>query len=181
MKLFPILLFFCFSIFSNDILKKNSPEVVTVKLGKVFKTDSFDSKNSEKEIISLLQVLVDGTIQKNLNRLKYIVHPQKGIYLDLKGEWSYKNLLQELSKEDSYFEIYFFNKEKLQKQKESLEVETVRELLLKTKGITADLFFEKDSSCEVKLKFNENKNREFDLNNPYFIKIDGKWYLYRLF
>ena len=66
-------------------------------------------------------------------------------------------------------------------KKKSEDVLTVRELLQKSGGLEVDLFFESKTSCEGKLRFKKNKKLEKDMNNPYFIKVRGKWYVYRLF
>nr|WP_243396671.1 hypothetical protein [Leptospira wolffii] len=140
-----------------------------------------DHTKNTQEILALLKRLVDGTVKKDFRFLPEIVSVKEGIYLDLKGHWSREDLIRELTTENNYFQTYFFDRELLQKQKNSSEVRTVRDLLLQSGGIVADLYFESSSACEVKLRFKENSKLEKELINPYFVKSEGKWYLYRLF
>lgn len=162
---------------------KRSPEIPpTITQGKVFLAGHTGehSKDTE-EILKLLQRLVSGTIERDLNFLPEIVSKKDGIYLDIKGNWTREQLIQELSTPDNYFRIYFFDRELLEKQKNSKEVRTVRDLLLSSGGIEVDFYYESKNACELKLKFKENQKLERELINPYFIKQDGKWYLFRLF
>lgn len=109
-----------------------------------------------------------------------VVHPEKGLYVDLKAKWSYGKLLKELKNPNSYFEIYFFHPEKLAEQKKTKDVETVKQILQRSGGLYMDFFFQDAFSCEVRLNYIKKPNGFSDLNNPYFLFIDGKWYLYRL-
>ncbi len=181
--LLSVILFHCVSGRETTVSTKRSPEYLpSVQKGKVFLAghQGDHSKNSE-EILSLLRRLVEGTVKKDLKFLPDTVSPKEGVYLDLKGHWSKDDLISELKSPNNYFQTYFFDHELLEKQKGSSEVRTVRELLLLSGGIEADLFFESLSACEVKLRFKENAKLEKELINPYFIKSEGKWYLYRLF
>ncbi|PJZ48913.1 hypothetical protein [Leptospira saintgironsiae] len=167
----------------SPLFAKRSPEIPpTITQGKVFLAGHTGehSKDTE-EILKLLQRLVSGTISKDLNFLPEVVSPKDGIYLDVKGNWTREQLIQELSTPDNYFRIYFFDRELLEKQKNSKEVRTVRDLFLSSGGIEVDFYYESKSACELKLKFKENQKLERELINPYFIKQDGKWYLFRLF
>ncbi|HMV76466.1 MAG TPA: hypothetical protein PK453_03380 [Leptospiraceae bacterium] len=154
---------------------------VKVEKGEVYFSDKIKDKNDITVITGYVKDLVDSTMKKDLSLLKTMVSSEKGVYLDVKGLWTYNDLLKELSKEDSYFSVYFFDHDKLVKEKKSDDVLTVREVLALSGGVEADLYFESKDSCEVRLRFNKNKRKEYDLNNPYFIKLNGKWYLYRLF
>ncbi|MCB1192224.1 MAG: hypothetical protein H7A23_07790 [Leptospiraceae bacterium] len=154
---------------------------VSVSIDQVYVTSDKPQKGSNEEIVNMVSTLVTGVLNKNLSQLPNFVNRNRGIYLDVKGLWSFEELQTELKKEDSIFEIYFFDHNKLVKQKKSPNVLTVRELLIASEGLKLDLFYEDSKSCEVKIKFLKNKKLAYDLNNPYFILIDGKWYLYRLF
>ncbi|EMO30030.1 hypothetical protein LEP1GSC170_5614 [Leptospira interrogans serovar Bataviae str. HAI135] len=37
------------------------------------------------------------------------------------------------------------------------------------------------TECELKFRFKENTELEKELINPYFKKVQGKWYLHRMF
>lgn len=173
----------CITTGEFSLSAKRSPEIPpAITQGKVFLAGHTGehSKDTE-EILKLVQRLVSGTISRDLNFLPEIVSKKDGIYLDIKGNWTREQLIQELSSSDNYFRIYFFDRELLEKQKNSKEVRTVRDLLLSSGGIEVDFYYESKSACELKLKFKENQKLERELINPYFIKQDGKWYLFRLF
>lgn len=154
----------------------------SVQKGKVFlAAHRADHTKDGKEILSLLNRLVEGTVRGDLSFLPEIVSPKEGIYLDLKGHWTRDQLIQELRSSNNYFQTYFFDRELLKKQKNSEDVRTVRDLFLLAGGVDADLYFEGTNACEVKLRFRENSELQSELINPYFIKSEGKWVLYRLF
>lgn len=167
---------------STLLSKELVPRKVSVRIASVYSSDEKPDKNANIEIIKILQQLVNDVVfKKDVTKLTQFVEKDKGIYLDLKGLWTYDELLNEMKANDSYFQIYFFDHEKLEKQKDSKKVRTVRESLILSEGLEAELFFEGDNACEVKLKFKNNQEFQYDLNNPYFIKVNGKWYIYRLF
>ncbi|MCE9501975.1 MAG: hypothetical protein K8R21_15955 [Leptospira sp.] len=156
-------------------------ENIPVSISKTYIIGNRPSQNSNEEILKIMTQLVSGIIRKDLKDLPGLMNKEKGIYLDLKGLWTYPELERELSLEESYFKTFFFEHDHLVKRKNSQDVRTVRDLLLLSQGIEADFFYENPNSCELKLKFSQNKKFESELNNPYFLKINGKWYVYRLF
>ena len=79
------------------------------------------------------------------------------------------------------FEVFFFDTNKLKKEKSSDLVRTVRDVLLLSEGLLAEMYYESDTIVEVKLRFQKNKKLENDLNTLYFSKQGGKWYVERLF
>lgn len=179
-----ILLFFCAaSFFCLTPKETETPnQKILVTIGKVYNTSKMSIQEKDKqEILSLLQTLVNMTLEKNFIQLPNYVDSELGIYPDLKAHWSYYKLKEEVRNPNSYFEIFFFDKEKLIKEKNSPNVMTVREVLLISEGLKADLFFESLEECEVKILFQKASKYQGDLNNPYFIKRNGKWKIYRLF
>ncbi|EQA44731.1 hypothetical protein LEP1GSC050_4255 [Leptospira broomii serovar Hurstbridge str. 5399] len=158
---------------------ESSPSVEKSKIFLAGHTGEY-SKDSD-EILSILRKLIAGTVQKDLSFLPNLVSEEEGIYLDIKGHWTRKKLVEELSAENNYFRTYFFDRDALERVKKNSNVRTVRDLLLSSKGIEADFYFETPSACEVKLRFKENRKLESELINPYFSKIRGKWYVHRLF
>jgi hypothetical protein len=157
------------------------PGSISFELKHTYANGNKVTKKDSEEIINILRSLANAVEDKNaLGIVKYI-SKEKGAYLDVKGLWDYESILKEIQKEDSYLEVYFFDHEKLVKQKQSQNVLTVGELLQKSGGIEVDLFFESKTACEGKLLFKKNKKLEKEMNNPYFLKVNGKWYVYRLF
>ena len=154
---------------------------ISIELKQIFTDGNKITNKDSSEIIQILRDLAIAVEEQNAKKIIKYISQEKGAYLDVKGLWEYESILEEIQKEDSYLEIYFFDHEKLAKQKQSENVLTVRELLQKSGGLEVDLFFESKTSCEGKLRFKKNKKLEKDMNNPYFIKVKGKWYVYRLF
>lgn len=170
-----ILLFIFVSFYSIN------PDTISFELKNNYTNGNKITKKDSERIIDILRKLAIAVENQNAEEIVKYISKEKGAYLDVKGLWEYETILEEIKKEDSYLEVYFFNHEKLVKQKQSENVLTVRELLQKSGGIEVDLFFESKTACEGKLRFKKNKKLEKDMNNPYFLKVRGKWYIYRLF
>jgi hypothetical protein len=177
-----LITFFAFGCNTQIARSMAAPEKgIELKKGTTYNVGSIKKDSSESQITEILQILVNETIEKNYSSIFNHISKEKGIYIDLKSWKSREEFVDLLKLENNYIEIYFFTTEKLSKEKRTIDVRTVRDLLILSSGLTADLYFESDSSCEVKLQFLSNKQFESELNNPYFIKLDGKWYLHRLF
>lgn len=182
MKLFFFIILFGFLFCITPKESSNSKNSILVTLGAIYNPSKVNIQDEDKQqILLLLQKLVDMTLEKSFLELPNYVDSELGIYPDLKAHWSYSKLKQELNNPNSYFEIFFFNKEKLMKEKNSPNVLTVREIILLSEGMKADLFFESREECEVKLIFKKSSKHQGDLNNPYFIKRGNAWKVYRLF
>ena len=153
--------------------------MIPVQKGNVFSTGNM-SKDAD-EILTLLTQITQLTKNRKLEELKPFISDSKGIYIDLKSWKSKEEFLEEVRKEDGYIDLYFYHTEKLSKEKGELNVRTVRDLLILSEGLKVDFHFETNQACEIKLRFEKNNEYETELNNPYFIKENGKWYLYRLF
>ncbi|XDD52043.1 hypothetical protein AB3N59_13985 [Leptospira sp. WS92.C1] len=155
------------------------PEVIT---GKIFLAGhTGDHTKDTPEILFLMKILITDTINQDFSKLHEIVSPKDGLLLDLKGTWSREEIRKELKKSGNYFATYFFDRELLKKQKNSENVRTVRDLFLLSGGIEAEFYYESLTECELKLRFKDNIELEKELLNPYFKKVQGKWYLHRMF
>lgn len=177
-KLFRLVLIFTTFLVNQNPIHTNP---VSVELRNTYQNGNKINKKDSEQIIQILRKMIVAVEEQDAEEMVKYISKEKGAYLDLKGLWDYESILEEIRKEDSYLEVYFFNHEKLVKQKQNENVFTVRELLQKSGGIEVDLFFESKTACEGKLQFRKNKKLEKDMNNPYFIKVNGKWYIYRLF
>jgi hypothetical protein len=162
------------SYFEN---KKN----ISLKLGTIYIDPTIKKGTSDIEILKILNFLVESTLNRDYSKLPMFVSSEKGLYIDLKAHLSYVDLVKEVNKKDSYFEVFFFDTKKLKKEKSSDLVRTVRDVLLLSDGLFAEMYYESDTVVEVKLRFQKNKKLENDLNTLYFSKEGGKWYVERLF
>jgi hypothetical protein len=174
------LVFFFILLLTIKPLSAN-PASIPIELKHTYADGNKIADKDSEQIMSILRKLVIAVEEKNASKIVKYISKEKGAYLDVKGLWDYESILEEIKKDDSYLEVYFFDHEKLVKQKQSENVLTVRELIQKSGGLEVDLFFESSTACEGKLRFKKNKKLEKDMNNPYFLKVKGKWYVYRLF
>ena len=154
---------------------------ISVKLGTIYIDPLINKGTSDIEILNILNFLVESTLNRDYSKLSMFVSSEKGLYIDLKAHLSYADLLKEVNKKDSYFEVFFFDTSKLKKEKKSEIVKTVRDVLVLSEGLLAELYYETESAVEVRLRFQKNKKFENDLNTMYFSKLGEKWYVERLF
>ncbi len=183
-KIIIIFLFF-FLFYSCSTLREPSnydnPKKINLKLGTILIDPTIKKGTSDIEILKILNFLVESTLNRDYSELPMFVSPEKGLYIDLKAHLSYVDLIKEIKKKDSYFDIFFFDSNKLKKEKNSDSVKTVRDVLVLSEGLIAELYYESDSTVEVRIRFQKNKKFENDLNTLYFSKQDGKWFVERLF
>jgi len=154
---------------------------ISLKLGTIYIDPTIKKGTSDIEILKILNFLVESTVNRDYSKLPLVVSSENGLYIDLKAHLSYADLVKEVNKKDSYFEVFFFNTNKLKKEKNSDIVKTVRDVLVLSEGLLAEMYYESDSAVEVRLRFLKNKKFENDLNTLYFSKQGGKWYVERLF
>ena len=154
---------------------------ISLKLGTIYIDPTIKKGTSDIEILKILNFLVESTVNRDYSKLPLIVSLEKGLYIDLKAHLSYDDLIKEVNKKVSYFEVFFFDTNKLKKEKNSDIVKTVRDVLVLSEGLLAEMYYESDTVVEVKLRFQKNKKFENDLNTLYFSKQGGKWYVERLF
>ncbi|EMO44968.1 hypothetical protein LEP1GSC120_3952 [Leptospira santarosai str. 200702252] len=178
------LTFSCNSVSGREVSQSEETDLkkTEVRAGKIFLAGhTGDHRTDTAEILLLIKNLVEDTVRKDFSKLPDRVSPKDGLLLDLKGIWTREEIKKELSKKGNYFEIYFFERELLKKQKNSENVRTVRDLFLLSGGIEVEFYYESMTECELKLKFEDNIQLEKELINPYFKKVQGKWYLHRMF
>lgn len=154
---------------------------INLNLGTIFIDPTIKKGTSDIEILKILKFLVESTINRDYSKLPMFVSPENGLYIDLKAHLSYADLVREVNKKDSYFEVFFFDTKKLKKEKKSDSVRTVRDVLLLSEGLFAEMYYDSETAVEVKLRFQKNKKLENELNTLYFSKQRGQWYVERLF
>ena len=159
----------------------NSSNTVKLTKGAVYIDPKILKEDSEKIIYDLTNILINYTIQKDYSRLPELISSEHGLFIDLKGYLGMEDLKNEIQKKNSYFEIFFFNRNLLAKEKKSSDVRTVRDLLFLAGELKMEYYYESSTAVEVKLKFRDNKTYENELNNLYFIKSGNKWFIHRLF
>ena len=103
-----IVLFLSCSLFDNVL---GNPYPISFELKNTFANENKISEQDSKQIIQILRKLVIAVEEKNVSKIVKYISKEKGAYLDVKGLWDYESILEEIKKEDSYLEVYFFDHE----------------------------------------------------------------------
>ncbi|TGL90726.1 hypothetical protein EHQ68_04705 [Leptospira congkakensis] len=152
---------------------------IPLTLGKVYGTSI--SKFDQTVILSELKILLADLCLGEFVHLLTLVHPVKGLYVDAKGYWTVEEVKADLKDPNGYFQVYYFDLEKLDIKKGSSGNLTVRDVFLAAKQVSVDFYVGSSEEVEVKFRFLENPKLERYLINPSFVKAEGKWYLLRMF
>lgn len=109
------------------------------------------------------------------------IHQEKGIYIDLKAYKTKDEFFKELENKNGYLYMIYLNTDLLKKYTQDNTQISLYDLIDFYTAIKADFFIITKEDCEVKFTILENPTESYRFNNPYFIKINNRWYLYRLF
>lgn len=151
-------------------------------LGEIYNPNftEYQSKDIE-EIYLILQNMFYAIEKKNLMLFTDFISEEKGIYVDLKAWKSKEDFIKEIQNENSYINNIYLYTDHLIKATNDLSQISLYDLIKKSKNIKADFYILTPSDCEVKLIILDNPKESYRFNNPYFIKLNQKWYVYRLF
>ena len=116
-----------------------------------------------------------------LERLPEFVSRERGLYVDLKAHQTYERLLSEVTEKEGYLQMFYLDTEALREYTEDGTRLSVRDLLRLTKEVRVEYFVEDEDTCELRLHLTDRPDLDYFLNNPYFIREDGDWKIYRLF
>ena len=149
-------------------------------------------KKDLKQITQLLAKLSKSISEQNPSLLLSLIHPEQGVYVDLKAHWSYKRLQKEIGITKRASKV--MNKKPANYLSTAIYLGTkdgtsLYEVLQLTKQIEVDYYLQINpkskkyslQSCELKLHLTDEPDASYQLNNPVFLLLDNKWYLYRLF
>ena len=109
--------------------------------------------------------------QRKPQKIQKLVHPQEGLYVDLKAHWSYKRLVKEIQSGRGYLYEVLLSEQDPASLYQTLNSHTQIEL---------DYYLKKEL-CELKLHLPQRPEDSYRLNNPIFIYKGKQWYVYRLF
>ncbi|MCT8332753.1 hypothetical protein NUH30_03630 [Leptospira sp. 85282-16] len=152
---------------------------IPITMGKVYGTGL--SKFDQTFIFTELKILLSDLCDKKFSHLLSLIHPNQGLYVDAKGYWTIEEVKNDLKDPNGYFQVYYFDQQKLDQKKGSSGNLTVREVFLSAKHVSVDLYVSSSEEVEAKFRFVENPKLERYLINPSFIKSEGNWYLLRMF
>ncbi|MDF3818696.1 hypothetical protein P3G55_02220 [Leptospira sp. 96542] len=178
--LIPVLLFCC--KVSPSILKKERVGHVcplASERGTVYGSylTQVDLQKIEKIIVDLLSDICNS----EWKHLALYTNESMGLFVDAKGHWSKNEVLNDIKNPDGYFQIYYFDSEKLDKKKGTLGNLTVQDAFFSTEMIGFDIYALSTKEAEVRFVFKTNEKNARYLINPSFVKIDNEWYLLRMF
>ncbi len=142
---------------------------------------TYYSNQDIEEIFNLLKIMFRSVEKKDLSLITNYIDQEKGIYTDLKAWKSKQDFLVEIKDPESYLNSVYLNSENLKKITNDSTQISLYDLIKKSQKIKADFYFTTDSDCEVKLIIMEKPEESYRFNNPYFIKINNRWFIYRLF
>lgn len=145
--------------------------------------EAVNREDDVKEIHGLLREMFDAVEKKDLSSLNGMIDARKGVWVDLKAEKTAAEFAADLADPAGYVNTYYLNTEALKRRTGESDQKALRDLIDESDRIRADLFFQSEE-CEVRLTIEKPeslKAQSYRFNNAYFIKENGRWYLYRLF
>jgi len=160
-----------------------SPEV---EIGVIYwQTDLSPGEQREavEPVAEALEKVVRMVYNRNLESLPEMVHPQDGLYVDLKAHRTLPEVREAVADPESYLNVYFLDTDALRAERpEDPDRISVRDVLRLTRTLQGDFYMSRDGDfCEVRLTLKDAPSRSYFLNNPVFIKENGEWYVHRLF
>ncbi|TGN13373.1 hypothetical protein [Leptospira ilyithenensis] len=152
---------------------------IPLQIGKLYGryADKEEAKRIYIEIAKLLHSICLG----NLNDLPDMIYPQMGLFVDAKAHWTREEVISDLKNKDGYFNVYFFDSDRLDEKKGSKGNLTIQQALVSSGGIFVDFHFDSALESELQFRFSENPKNVRYLINPIFGKFEGKWMLLRMF
>ncbi len=169
--IFLLLFNFCTKPFSQKLI-----------LGDIYNPNftSYKQKDIE-EIFRILTDFFNAIEKKDLMLIQDYILEEKGIYTDLKSWKSKKDFLKEIQQKDSYINNIYLNTNNLIQTTNDPTQISLYDLIRNSRQIKTDFFILTEEECEVKLIIIDNPQESYRFNNPYFIKYNNTWYIYRLF
>lgn len=134
-----------------------------------------------ESIYSILKSIFNLIQNKNLKPIENYIHPEKGIYIDLKAHKTKEEFIKEVENPNSFLNLIYLNTDELKKYTKDETQISLYDLIKTSNKIKADFYIITNEDCEVKFTILEKPSESYRFNNPYFIRINNIWYLYRLF
>lgn len=157
--------------------EQSAPELET---GKVYSQTEMIQEDREK-LLQLTELLIQCIFQNDLKPIVEHVHPERGVFVDLKAIRSKNEFEKQVFENDPYFQKFYFDGELLRQQTQDPEQLSVKELLSGTETVIVDFFMERGGKqAEITLNLKDTPDQNFRLNNLVFIQINNRWYFYQL-
>ncbi len=159
--------------------QKNFDEKLII--GKVYNPYFIDySEDDINKIQLILKDIFLSIEKKKLQKIPDYVHPTKGVYSDLKSFKTKEEFIQEINNPDSFLYNYYTNTKKLKEITNDPGQISLFDLIHQNQKIQMDFYFVSNNECEIKLTILDNEKESYRFNNPYFIKVDSEWFIYRI-
>lgn len=142
---------------------------------------AFMESGDERILTQLLINAMDAIENQNLEPVLAYVHPDMGLFVDLKSQRTIQQLETDMANPDSFLNVYFTNTEKLRAQTADPLQKSIRDVLRSSRHIKLHFLVDQPDLVEIDLELVDNPEDRFRLNNPAFTRQNGEWYLYRLF
>ncbi|MFN3603682.1 MAG: hypothetical protein ACK4UJ_03100 [Leptonema sp. (in: bacteria)] len=175
-------LLICFLVLWISTINCKKPFDEKLVKGDVFNINFQEYSNQDIEnIFFILKSLFKLIQKKDLTPIMDFIAQEKGIYIDLKAHKTKEEVMKDLENKNSYLNLIYLDSKKLKEHTKDESQISLYELIDIYSTIKADFFIITPEDCEVKLTILENPSESYRFNNPYFIKINNHWYIYRLF
>lgn len=164
-----------------DVFCKN-PFKEKLVLGEVYNPNLIEYQQEDiGEVFNILKDIFHSLEKKDLNLISKYISEEKGVFVDLKAFKTKQEFLKEINNPGSYIHAVYLNTNKLIEITKDPGQISIYDLLKRARSIKAEFYVLTPYDIEVKLILIDNPKESYRFNNPYFIKIDHTWYIYRLF
>lgn len=151
-----------------------------VQLGKTHSAIELPEKD-RKQIYELTRLMVEAVYKEDLKPLIEHIHPEKGVYIDLKAPRTKSEFENQVLGGDVYFRKFYFDGEFLRKESQDPGQVSLKELFEKNDKVTADIYLETGGKqAELILKLSDTPEEDYRINHLIFIRDNNRWYFYQL-
>ena len=124
--------------------------------------------------------LILATIAMDPEKILSQVHLEKGANVDIKAAKSYGQIKADIFNKNSFLYLVLFDTVKLRNTLKDPEIQSIAGYLSSSRSYHLHLTFYSSNECEVFINF-QGRPSTAVLGNPVYEKIDGDWYLRRIF
>jgi len=153
-------------------------------IGKVLdrSNQSISKDNDVKEINHILSTVYHAIEIKDLSVLSDLIDAERGIWVDLKAHKTKNEFVTDIADYNGYVNSYYLNTAAIKARTGEKDQKSLYDVISESQLIKADFFFQGDE-CEVRFTIEKPESmtdESYRFNNAYFVKDNGKWFLFRL-
>lgn len=131
-----------------------------------------------KEVRQVLDSLILGILENDKTVFLDCVEKESGVFLDVKGFWTFEEWKLELEKEPNYLSTHFWRKKSFW---DFSSKKTLEEVLKNSNGVFWEIYWDDLAHAEAHIKLLGNEKEESYFTNAELFKKSGKWWVKRLF